>query len=156
MLEPEQPCKLKIVSVTCSIVTWFMSAIEPDVPEHVSNGGRSCVKTVDDIDLTPGDRQAIETASRLVRERFPVVQVILFGSKARGNSDAESDIDLLLLTSRPLDWRERDAITDALFDLELQFDVVISTLVLPTDEWEQGPYLVLPIGDEIRRDGVQA
>ena len=114
------------------------------------------MKTIDDIDLTPGDRQAIEGAASLMRERFPVVRVILFGSKARGSSDLESDIDLLLLTSRPLDWRERDAITDVLFDVELQFDVVISTLVLPTEEWEQGPYLVLPIGDEIRRDGVQA
>jgi hypothetical protein len=34
--------------------------------------------------------------------------------------------------------------------------VVISTLVLPADEWEAGPYRVLPIRLEIERQGVAA
>jgi UTP:GlnB (protein PII) uridylyltransferase len=44
--------------------------------------------------------------------------------------DPESDIDLLALTSRRLSCRERDAITKVLFDVGMEFEVVISTLVL--------------------------
>ena len=79
---------------------------------------------------------------------------MLYGSKARGTDDAESDIDLLVLTSRKLDWRERDAITDALFEVELAHDVVLSTLVLPASEWEHGRVAVLPIHDAIESSGV--
>jgi predicted nucleotidyltransferase len=114
------------------------------------------MRTLADIQLRSLDRQAIEASARLVRERFPVVRIVLFGSKARGADDHESDIDLLLLTSRPLDWRERSAITDSLFDVELAYGVVISTFILPAEEWDHGPYTVLPIRREIEREGARA
>jgi predicted nucleotidyltransferase len=114
------------------------------------------MKGIADLILARNEREAIEAAARLLREDFPVEQVVLFGSKARGASDAESDIDLLVLTARKLDWREADAITKALFDIELAYDVVISTLIVPTQEWTKGVYRVLPIHDEIVRDGVAA
>lgn len=114
------------------------------------------MKTLADLELDPRDRGAIAAAARLLRERFPVDSVTLFGSKATGRDDPESDIDLLVLTSRKLSWRERDAVTDALFDVEMDFDVVISTLVLPSEEWKAGPYRVLPIRSEIDRVGVAA
>jgi predicted nucleotidyltransferase len=79
---------------------------------------------------------------------------MLYGSKARGTDDAESDIDLLVLTTRKLHWRERDAITDTLFEVELAHGVVLSTLVLPAREWELGRVAVLPIREEIDSSGV--
>lgn len=111
------------------------------------------MNNIADIALQSKDREAIAAATALLKERFPVVRIILFGSKAIGRDDAESDIDLLVLTSDKLSWRERDAITDALFDIEMEHDVVISTLVLPLEEWENGPYRVLPIRNEVDREG---
>jgi uncharacterized protein len=112
------------------------------------------MKTLRQLNLKRRDQAAVEAAARLLRERFPVEQVVLFGSKARGTDDAESDIDLLMLTSRELDWQERKALVAAMFDIELAHDVVISTLVVPVREWEEGMSAVLPIHDEIERDGV--
>jgi predicted nucleotidyltransferase len=114
------------------------------------------MKTLADIQLAPTDRQAIVAAAALLRRDHPVAQVMLFGSKATGRDDPESDIDLLVLTSRPLAWRERDAITDALFDVEMEFDVVISTFVVSDDEWTHGPYHVLAIYEEVAHSGVAA
>jgi len=95
------------------------------------------MKTLAQLALTEQDSAAISAAVRLLRSRFPVERVMLYGSKARGTDDKESDIDLLVLTSRELGWKERDAITDALFDIELAYGVVISSLVLPAAEWER-------------------
>ena len=114
------------------------------------------MKSLADIPLRDNERQAIEAAARLLRQAFPVEQVILFGSKARGTSGAESDIDLLLLTSRQLEWSERKAINTALFQLEMTHEVVISTLIVATADWTEGLWQVLPIRDEIERDGVAA
>jgi|SRR3990172_8168583 len=114
------------------------------------------MQTLDRIKLKANDRQAIEAAIRLLKQEYPIESVILYGSKAKGTDDPESDIDLLLLTSRELSWRERDAITDALYDIQLRYGVVISTLVVSTSEWLEGRYSVLPIRDEVDRYGVAA
>jgi predicted nucleotidyltransferase len=114
------------------------------------------MRALSDVDLQPADREAIVAAATLLRERFPVTRVCLFGSKATGQDDPESDIDLFVLTSRSLSWRERDAVTDALFDIEMEFDVVISTLVVSEEDWLHGPYQVLAIRDEVERDAVAA
>lgn len=112
------------------------------------------MKTIDDIRLSTSDREAIQAAAGVLKKRFPITRIVLFGSKATGRDDPESDIDLLVLTSRHLSWREQDAITDALFDVEMKFQVVISTLVVREEDWERGPLHVLPIRDEIERHGV--
>jgi predicted nucleotidyltransferase len=114
------------------------------------------MKTIEEIELKPQDRVAIREAVRILRERFPVDRVVLFGSKAKGTDQEDSDIDLLVLTSRRLKWRERDELTDSLFDLQLSADVVFNTMVLATADWTHGPYRVLPIHAEIERSGAAA
>jgi predicted nucleotidyltransferase len=114
------------------------------------------MKRLDHIQLKANDRQALDAAASLLRRRYPVDNVILYGSKARGTDDAESDIDLLVLTSTPLDWRVRRAMTEDLYDVQLRYGVVISILVVPSAEWSEGRYSVLPIHDEIERYGVAA
>jgi len=114
------------------------------------------MRTLDTIDLAPKDRNAVQRAAVLLRKGFPVEQVILFGSKARGDDDAESDIDLLVLTSRPVTTAEKRRMTAALFDIELELDVVISKIVVPREAWEHGYYQVLPIRHDVDRHGVAA
>jgi predicted nucleotidyltransferase len=112
------------------------------------------VKTIDQLELSANDRRAIEEAVALLRDRFPVERVILFGSKARGDDDAESDVDLLVLTSRPLSRSERRAISDAVFPIQLRHDAVLSPLIVSRDEWETGVVSALPIHDEVLEQGV--
>ena len=114
------------------------------------------MRTLDEINLKTKDRQAVERAARILKREFPVEAVILFGSKARGDDDAESDIDLLVLTTRDVPPAERQVMTDALFDLQLELDVVFSKVVVPREEWEHGLYQVLPLRKEVERDGVAA
>ena len=114
------------------------------------------MKTLDEIHLSDRDRRAVEQAAELLRARFPVEQVALYGSKARGQDDPESDIDLLILTGRTLSASEKKRIIEALFELELELDVVISPLMIPREEWDHGLYQVLPIHREIEREGVVA
>lgn len=112
------------------------------------------MKTLDQAPLEAKDRRAIEAAAAILRERFPVASVVLFGSKARGDDDEESDIDLLVLTTLPLSWQERNAVTDSLFNLQLEHSVVISTVVVSEEEWDHGVYQVLPIHEAVEEEGV--
>ncbi|MEZ4526473.1 MAG: nucleotidyltransferase domain-containing protein [Desulfobacterales bacterium] len=104
--------------------------------------------------LSEKDKKAIQLASEILRKKFPVENVILFGSKARGDDDEESDIDLLLLTDRPISWEERKSVIDTLFDIELTYDVVISPLISTYYDWNEGMFSVMPIHNEIAREGI--
>lgn len=114
------------------------------------------MKTLDDIRLKPNDRKAVEEITTLLKKNFPVTEIRLFGSKARGTDDAESDIDLLVLTSRKLHWQKRRAMTDTLLEIELKFGVVLSLLIVSEEEWLTGLATVLPIHEEIEEQGVAA
>lgn len=114
------------------------------------------MKSIHDAQLHPNEVQALEEAVSLLRQNFPVTEIRLFGSKARGDSGPESDMDLLVLTSRKLPWRERDAMTDALYDIQIRCGVVLSLLVVPSQEWASGPTSALPIHDIIEEEGIAA
>lgn len=104
--------------------------------------------------LSGAERAALREATAVLRERFPVRSLTLFGSKARGDDDAESDVDLLVLTERPLAEGERNEILDVLFDIGLVHDVILSALVVPAAEWWDGLYQALPIRREIDEHGI--
>lgn len=114
------------------------------------------MKMLSEVPLTERDIMAVKAAAAMLMERFPVEKVILYGSKAKGDSDEDSDIDLLLVTSRPIHWRERKAIIDALYNVEMVHDVFISILVVTASEWSGGLFTAFPIYREIMRDGVIA
>jgi uncharacterized protein len=111
------------------------------------------MKSFDKAPLSKRETQAIETAARLLKDRFLIESIILFGSKARGDADEHSDIDLLLISSRSLHWRDEKAIVDALFDIGMDYDVIFSPLFISSEEWEKGVFKSFPIYDEITREG---
>ncbi len=116
--------------------------------------GRAGVKTLDEVALTANERQAIEAAAATLRARFPVTDIVLYGSKARGDSDPESDIDLLVLTSRPLDHDEQSGMWSHLHEISTLFDVLLSPLTVEARSWREGVHSVLPIRAEAEREGV--
>lgn len=112
-------------------------------------------RTLDDTKLSLIERQALaDLRARLFTQLGFVKEVILFGSAARGTADAESDIDLLVLTSYPLTYSERHQITHLLTEINLIYETNFSSVVLDKAEWEDGITSILPIKGEIERDGL--
>ena len=111
------------------------------------------MKTLKKSALTKNEREGIEAAVERLKREFPVDKIVLFGSKARGDFDEHSDIDLLLITSRPLHWKEEKAVIDALFDIGMEYDVIFSPLFASSEEWEGALFKKFPIYKEIIRDG---
>lgn len=61
--------------------------------------------------LTEQEQKAVEHFATALRERWTseIVEIHLFGSKARGDAGLESDVDLLVVTERT-DWKLKDEI----------------------------------------------
>lgn len=112
-------------------------------------------RTLDDTNLNAIERQALaDLRARLFAELDFVDEIILFGSAARGTADAESDIDLLVLTKYALDNWTRHTITDIIADVNDEYETNFSSLVVDQENWRTGLISVLPIKIEISRDGV--
>lgn len=56
--------------------------------------------------LVDSDRQTIDEITAALPAGWPVDAIVLYGSKARGDDTPDSDIDLLVLTGRPLSPEE--------------------------------------------------
>ena len=111
------------------------------------------MKSFESVSLMKNESEAIDTAIRMLKSEFSVSKVILFGSKARGDHDEHSDIDLLVIASKLLHWKEEKAIIGALFDIGMEYNVIFSPLFTFVDEWENGIFTEFPVYQEISRDG---
>ncbi|MBL7179225.1 MAG: nucleotidyltransferase domain-containing protein [Desulfobacterales bacterium] len=111
------------------------------------------MKSFESASLMKNESEAIEAAIRMLKSEFSVSKVILFGSKARGDHDEHSDIDLLVVASKLLHWKEEKAIVGALFDIGMKYDVIFSPLFTSVDEWENGIFTKFSVYQEISRDG---
>jgi predicted nucleotidyltransferase len=123
-----------------------------DEPELIN---RLPVKACSLSHLMSNDQAAILDYVARIRGRFPnrVLAVTLFGSKARGDADAESDIDLLVLVDAE-DREFRSELWRIASDVSLDHNVVLSARVFGRDRWAEARRIRLPLYRAIAADGV--
>jgi len=105
--------------------------------------------------LTPNELAAVTEYVADIRDRFPdrILSVILFGSKARGDGDAESDVDLLVLVDAE-DREFRSELWRIASDVSLEHNLVISVRVFAQTRWAETRRLRLPFYRAIVADGI--
>ena len=86
--------------------------------------------------------------------RFPeaVDRVIVFGSKARGDDNSDSDLDMLVVATG--DEKLKTSIRTLGYELALSKNVVPSIMVYTTEEFEQRRQNRSVFIERVERDGV--
>lgn len=80
-------------------------------------------------------------------------EMILFGSRARGDFKDDSDWDVLVLSDNEVNMAFKNRITDQLFYVGLEHTICISTIILNRDDWN-GKFKNYPLRFEVDKDGV--
>ena len=97
---------------------------------------------------------AVRELKKRLREQFgDTTEVYLFGSVARGDFDAESDIDVLVLIEGEVDWNIKEAVYDVSFSLELEYDVIFGVIVRSKKFWRSSLACAMPIHQNIEQEG---
>jgi len=94
----------------------------------------------------------------LIRQKIQSVdldaEVILFGSRAKGTANENSDWDILVLVKKPLSSRlEERKYRNAVFDLELEIEQPISVMVLSKNEWNKS-YIYTSLYNSVKTEGL--
>ena len=84
----------------------------------------------------------------------PKAQVIIFGSRARGDAKKESDWDILILTDYPVSTEIERSFRNNLYDIEIETGEVFSTFVYQKRVWNT-KHKVTPLYRNIKREGVR-
>lgn len=96
--------------------------------------------------------QAFQARVRLLLQN-DLKDVLLFGSRARGDADEHSDIDLLVLVAdAPASIRGK--VYDLSADILLEFDVDLSPLVMSEAQFADMKARERLLIQEIERDGI--
>jgi uncharacterized protein len=90
---------------------------------------------------------------KAVAQQFdPNAEVILFGSRARGDYRKDSDWDFLILTDLQTNEPFKRELRDVICDVELETDQAITSFVENKKYWNH--FTILPLFEDIKDDGI--
>ena len=96
--------------------------------------------------------------SQLIRHYInaidPKAEVILYGSRARGDERPDSDWDILVLTDYSIDMVIERKFRDKLYDLELEIGEPLSIFVYSKSDW-QTKQRITPFYENVTQEGVR-
>lgn len=87
--------------------------------------------------LSIKEREIVERFRRIIEDKFPaeIIDVLVFGSKARGDSSKESDIDVLVISSSD-NWEKGDEIREIGYGLDDEIDYKLSIQVISKSHFD--------------------
>jgi predicted nucleotidyltransferase len=103
--------------------------------------------------LKENEKIAIRSLKEELVKRFKLVDLWLFGSKARGEDTRESDIDIMIELAETNPETESQ-IYDIVYDINLKNDTFISLIIFSKYEIDEGPMSESPIYKIIQKEGV--
>lgn len=100
------------------------------------------------------DSNIIQRIKSSVHVTAPGATVILYGSYARGDNRADSDIDILVLIDKDqITTEDKKKIKYPLYHIGYDTTVIISPLIFPRKVWEN-KYSITPFYENVLKEGI--
>jgi len=105
--------------------------------------------------LQDNERLALaEYAGRLLTAASRRIQnIVLFGSKARGDAGPDSDLDVLVVVDRYDNQIDR-LVTRTASRVSLEYDTLINTHIVTAERWAEMRQGAATLWRQVQRDGV--
>ena len=101
------------------------------------------------------NREALlEQVKWAISEMEPDAEIILYGSRARGDSKEQSDWDFLVLLDGPVDDERTDKIRYHLYEIEWESDEVLCCIVRNRQEWNSPLWKNMPFRQNVECEGI--
>jgi uncharacterized protein len=104
--------------------------------------------------MTARDKRILLKFKRLLSKRVRVNRMVLFGSRARGDHEAGSDMDVLVILEDEAGPEERDYVCDCAWEAGYREGLVLVPIAFSRDEWESGPERQSLLAKAVEAEGV--
>lgn len=103
--------------------------------------------------ILPSEKKALNTLRKALVQKYEILDVRLYGSKAKGTNVTGSDLDVMIVLEDYSSAIESE-IDDLIFDINLKYDCFITAIFFGRKELEVGPLVESPIYKKIMQDGI--
>ncbi len=92
---------------------------------------------------------------KTVKRMEPGAEIILYGSRARGDAGPDSDWDMLILLDGAVDSRRDRRLCDELYEIELEHDIIVSVMIYSRNIWNSPIYQLSPYRKNVEKEGMR-
>jgi len=100
------------------------------------------------------ERKVLERFKAALVERLEVSEIILFGSRARGDAEVFSDMDVIVVLAGAADDRSRDVVSDCAWEAGLEAGIVLVPIVFSRAEWASSAARFSLLGKAVAQEGI--
>lgn len=100
------------------------------------------------------DNEIVRRVKDAIRQVEPYADIYLYGSRARRDSNRDSDWDFLVLVDGPVDTDRTDRVRHLLYEIEWDMGEIISSIVRNREEWNGTKHKETPMHENIEREGL--
>ncbi|MEW6556124.1 MAG: nucleotidyltransferase domain-containing protein [Elusimicrobiota bacterium] len=104
--------------------------------------------------MTKDEQNLLTRCRKVIKNIEPSAEVILYGSRARGDASEEADYDLLVLVDGEVSLKREDLICRQLYPIELETGKVLSAIVHGRQQWNTPLYRAMPFHQNIEKEGI--
>jgi predicted nucleotidyltransferase len=104
--------------------------------------------------ILANEQKALDELKEKLTSQYNVLEMLVFGSKAKGTDVEGSNVDIMVLLGKRTQSIESE-IDDLVFEINLKHGCLIVPLYFDRDELEFGPMSQSPIYKTIQREGVR-
>lgn len=102
--------------------------------------------------MSHAEQELLEKCRNTIRRSVPGAEVILYGSRARGDAGWDSDHDLLILVDDPADWRLEDQIRQRIYSIELESGAALCVSAYRRSDWYPPLYRAMPFHQNVESE----
>jgi len=110
--------------------------------------------SLDSWEGEPSEVALLRRCKEAIRRVVPDADVILYGSRARGQAHEHSDYDILIVVNGPVDMALREEILSAVYPLELDTGALLTLLTYDKRQWNSPLYCAMPFHKNVEREGI--
>jgi len=105
------------------------------------------------VTLFEKERDALTELKGVLSKKYKLLWMKLIGSKARGDFDEESDIDVVIVIE-DVDWGIEKDIYETCFYLGLKYDIVISPIIYSEKDINNTLTRITPFYKTVEAEGI--